>query len=182
MVGLIFLGLFVFSAIFSLAAFLFGHDHDFSADHDMSVGHDSDAGGGMPSIFSGRVISLFLLGFSGTGFVTTYVYGMGAVTSSLAGLGSGFVLGALAYFFLVIFYREQATSSASSADYVGLDARVSTAIPAGGTGEVSVAVKEQLRTIFATSVDGKAIPEGRQVKIEKMSGGTATVRLVTKQD
>jgi len=181
MVGLIFLGLFIFSAIFSLAAFLFGHDHDFSADHDMSIGHDADAGG-MPSIFSGRVISLFLLGFSGTGVITTYVYGLGAVLSSLAGLGSGIVLGALAYFFLVIFYREQASSNASSADYIGLNARVSTAIPAGGAGEVSVAVKEQLRTVFATSVDGAAVAEGRQVKIEAMSGGTATVRLVTKQD
>ena len=180
MVGFIFLGLFVFSAIFSLAAFLFGHDHDFSADHDMSIGHDADSSGGMPSIFSGRVISLFLLGFSGTGIITTYVYGWGAGFSSLAGLGSGLVLGAFAYFFIAIFYREQASSIANASDYVGLEARVATAIPAGGTGEITLAVKEQARTVFAVSADGKAIPEGRQVKVESMSGGTATVRLVTK--
>ena len=55
-------------------------------------------------------------------------------------------------------------------------------IPAGGTGEIALAVKEQLRTVFATSIDGKSIPEGRQVTVVKMSGGTATVRLVAKQE
>ena len=181
MAGMIYLGLFVFSAIFSLLAFIFGHDH--GIEHDISVDHDHDAGGaGMPSIFSTRVLSLFLLGFSGCGLVTTYAWGWGPTASSLTGLGSGALLGAFAYFFMGIFYREQATSSAESEDYIGLEGRVSGAIPAGGTGEISLAVKEQLRTVFATSIDGKSIPEGRQVTVVKMSGGTATVRPVAKQE
>lgn len=180
--GLIYLGIFVFSAIFAFFAFIFGHDtdHDVSADHD--VGHD--AGGdadGIPSIFSSRVISLFLLGFSGTGLVTTFTLEWPPIASASAGLGSGIVLGGVAWLLVFIFYREQATSSANPADYVGLEGRVASNIPAGGTGEVTLTVKEQLRTVFATSADGKPIPEGRQVRVEKMAGGTATVRLVDKK-
>ena len=170
----VYLGLFIFSAVFAVLAFIFGHDTD--TDHD--VGHDiggHDLGEGIPSIFSGRVLSLFILGFSGMGLIATYGLEWGAVGSISLGLVGGVVLGAIAWGLMAFFFREQASSMATSDDYVGLDARVSSNIPAGGAGEISVSVKTQLKTIFATAADGAAIPEGRTVKIVSMSGATATV-------
>ena len=76
---------------------------------------------------------------------------------------------------MVMFFKEEASSLPSTADYVGAEARVTTAIPERGTGEVSVAVKEQQRTVFAVTADGSALPQGQVVKIVSMAGGTATV-------
>jgi len=177
LIQVVYLGLFVFSAVFALISFIFGHDTDSDTDHD--VGHDlggHELGEGMPSIFSSRVISLFLLGFSGMGLISTYAWDFGAGLSSLCGIGSGIVMGGLAYAMVAIFYREQASSIAESADYAGLEGRVSSNIPAGGTGEITVVVKGQLKTIFAGSADGSALPEGRPVKIVSMIGATASVK------
>jgi len=168
--GLIFIGIFVFSAVFGLGAFLFGHD----ADHDVS--HGVDHSGGIPSIFSTRVISLFLLGFSGMGIVAHYAWHFSLGYATLCGLGSGVIMGALAYGIIEIFFRQQATSMVSPADYVGLTARVTGSIPAGGTGEVSVTVRDQLRSVLAVSADGTAIPEGRAVVIVSDAAGTVTVK------
>jgi len=175
MAGVIYLALFIFSAVFSLGAFLFGHD---GGDHDVSTDHDVSHDGGMPSIFSTRVISLFLLGFSGMGLIATYVWRFTPGVSALCGLGSGAVMGALAYLLVLMFHREQASSFAESADYVGLDGRIATAIPQNGTGEITVTVREQSRTIFAMTPDGSALPEGRMARIIRMSGATATVEPV----
>lgn len=175
MSGVIYLGLFIFSAVFSLGAFLFGHDagdHDVSADADHDVSHD---GGGMPSIFSTRVISLFLLGFSGMGLIATYVWGLTPGMSALCGLGSGAVMGTLAYLLVLMFHREQASSFAEAEDYVGVEGRIATAVPQNGTGEITVSVRGQSRTIFAMTADGSALPEGRMARITRMSGATATV-------
>lgn len=176
MAGIIYLGLFIFSAVFSLGAFIFGHDggdHDVSADHD--VGHDGGHGDGMPSIFSTRVISLFLVGFSGMGLIATYVWHLSPGVSAFCGLGSGAVMGALAYMLIVMFHRSQASSFAEAEDYIGLDGRIATAIPQNGTGEITIAVKGQARTIFAVTADGNALPAGQTARIKKMTGATATV-------
>jgi membrane-bound ClpP family serine protease len=174
MAGYVFLALFVFSAVFSIGAFLFGHDSDHEG------GGDGGGGGeaGMPSIFSGRVISLFLLGFSGMGLIAHYAWHLSAGGATLCGLGSGVVLGAVAYGMCVLFFTEQASSLPDATDYAGLDGRVCTGIPEKGTGEIAVTVKEQRRTLFAVSADGTAIPEGQPVKIASVSGGTATVSRV----
>ena len=176
MAGIVYLGIFIFSAVFSLGAFIFGHDggdHDVGMDHDAD--HDADHDGGMPSVFSTRVISLFLLGFSGMGLIATYVWELSSGMSALCGLGSGAVMGALAYLLILMFHREQASSFAESEDYVGLDGRIATAIPQNGTGEITVTVRGQSRTIFAMTADGSALAAGRAARIKHMSGATATV-------
>ena len=174
---IVYLVLFIFAVVFSVFSFIFGHDHD--VDHDVSTqigGHD--LGEGMPSLFSARVISLFLLGFSGMGLIATHAWQFGATLSSLCGIGFGVLLGGLAYAFTALFYREQSSSIATSEDYADLEGRVASNIPPGGTGEIAVVVKGQLKTIFAVSADGTAIPEGRTVKIVSMAGAVATVKLL----
>ena len=170
MAGFIFIGIFIFSAIFALAAFVFGHD----GDHDVGGDHDVDHGD-MPSIFSTRVISLFLVGFGGMGIIAYYVWKFSAGYSSLCGVGAGVILGAIAYVIIAFFYREQASSGVASEDYVDMVGRISSAIPAHGSGEISVVIRGQLRTVFASTSDGSAVPEGRSVKILSMAGGSAIV-------
>jgi len=174
MTGIVFVALFVFSAVFALGAFVFGH----GADHDGGLDHGLDHGGveGMPSIFSTRVISLFLLGFSGAGILAHYVWEASIGLSSIIGLGAGAVLGGLAYGIIVLFCYEQASSLTSPDEYIGLSGRVSGTIPQGGTGEISVVVKGQLRTLFAVTEDGMTLAEGKPVRILRVAGGTATVK------
>jgi hypothetical protein len=160
------------ATVFSLGAFIFGHDTDHGLDHGL------DHGDAMPSLFSMRVISLFVLGFSGVSTIAHYVWQFAPVYSSLCGLGGGVILGGFAYALVYVFSKEQASSLVSSEDYVGQPARVSVAIPAEGTGEVAATIKDQLRSVFAVSADGSAIPEGRAVTIVSMAAGTATVKPV----
>jgi hypothetical protein len=171
MSGLIFVGLFVFSTVFALGAYVFGH----GADHDGGLDHGLDHGD-IPSIFSARVISLFLLGFSGGGILGQYVWHLSTGSSSLCGLASGVVMGGLAYGLIWFFMCEQASSMATPGDYAGQSCRVTTAIPQNGTGEVSVVVKGQYRTLLASTADGTALPEGRAAVIVEVIGGTATVK------
>lgn len=169
--GFAFILLFILSAMFAGSAFLFGHD---GGDHNLS--HPGDHGD-IPSIFSPRIISLFLLGFSGMGIIAHYAWGLSAGASCLSGIGSGVVLGGVAYAFICALYKQQANSSVGPADYIGQTARVSSRIPAGGTGEISVTAGGQLRTLLATAANGAEIPEGRTVVITAMAAGTATVKL-----
>ena len=157
------------STVFSLGAFVFGHDGD----------HDMDHGEAMPSLFSMRVISLFVLGFSGISTIAHFVWQFAPVYSSLCGLGGGVILGGFAYALVYLFSKEQASSLVCPEDYVNQAGRVSVAIPERGTGEVSVTVKEQLRSVFAVSADGRAMPEGQAVVIVSMAAGTATVKPVS---
>jgi len=178
MAGLIYVGLFVFSCVFTLAAFLFGGggDSDVDADADLDVDVDADIGEGLPGFFSTRVVSLFVVGFSSMGIVAHYVWQLPPYYSSLCGLGAGVLMGALAYGLIVLLYRQQATSTPTRADYRGLKGRVTIAIPKGGTGEVSVALKGQLRGLMAVAADREPIAEGRPVEVLDLTGGTATVK------
>jgi hypothetical protein len=170
MMGTFYVCLLVASAVFSFGSFLFGHD----GGHD--VGHGVDHGDGMPSIFSMRVLSLFVLGFSGLSTIAYFVWRLSVVGSSLCGLGGGLVLGGFAYALVYMLSTQQSSSLVAPAEYVGLSARVSVAIPAKATGEVSVTVKGELRSVLAVSVDGEALPAGRAVVIVSVAAGTATVR------
>jgi hypothetical protein len=170
MMGAFYVCLLIASAVFCFGSFLLGHDGDHGFDHGV------DHGEGMPSVFSMRVISLFVLGFSGVSTIAHFVWHLSAVGSSLCGLGGGFVLGGLAYALIHVLTSQQASSLLPTQEYVNLTGRVSVAIPEKGTGEISVTVKGELRSVLAMSADGKALPEGRAVVIESMAAGTAVVR------
>ena len=168
--GTFYVCLLVASAVFSFGAFLFGH----GGDHDLS--HGVDHGEGMPSIFSMRVISLFVLGFSGLSTIAYFAWHLSAGGSSLCGMGGGLVLGGFAYALVHMLSKQQASSLVSPEEYVNLPARVSVAIPTKATGEISVTVKGELRSLLAVAADGSALPEGRAVVIVSVAAGTATVR------
>jgi len=164
--GAFYVCLLMASTVFCLGSFILGHDSDHGIDH----------AEGMPGLFSMRVISLFVLGFSGVSTVAHFVWRLTPAYSSLCGLGGGAVLGGLAYWLVYLFGKQQASSLVSPEDYVNLPARVTVAIPEKGTGEVSVTVKGELRSLLAVSADGNALAEGRAVTVVSMAAGTITVK------
>jgi hypothetical protein len=167
--GTFYISLLIASAVFSIGSFLFGHD----GGHE--VGHAGGGGDGIPSVFSLRVISLFVLGFSGLSTIAHFVWRLTPASSSLCGLGGGVVLGGFAYALIYTLCTQQASSLVAPEAYVNLPARVSVAIPAKSTGEISVTVKGELRSVLAVSADGTALSAGRAVVIVSIAAGTATV-------
>src|SRR3990167_7102582 len=89
---------------------VFSGDHDISADHDIDhdVGHDNDGDAGhdgladmhAPSMFSFRIILAFFAGFGIAGAIAIH-FDQSILMSSLYGIGTGFVMGILNYFFVL---------------------------------------------------------------------------------
>ena len=157
--------------LFVLISFLFGEifegldfGHDFH--HDFS--HEG------PGIFSARVISVFITSLGGFGAIAVSA-GLGVVASSIIGFTGGFALGALVYFFARFLYSQQASSDITSADLMGLSAKVIVHIPAGDFGQVRCLVGESMIDKIARSRDGSAIPNESMVRIVGVSGESVIV-------
>ncbi len=176
---LVFLILACVGVVFLLVSALVGGDHDVSADHEFHFEHGYEAaagheGGGGPSPFSMRIISLFVTAFGALGAIGRY-YGASYFISSLSGLAGGVLVGGIGYQMMRFFWKQQATSTVCSEDLINSSAEVKTAIPGSGIGQVSLVVKNQLRYMPARSKDGKTIEEGVIVKITACPGGDTVV-------
>lgn len=158
-----------FSALFG------GHDHADHAGHD--VHHDGGAHAAV-SIFSPRIIAVFCVGFGAAGLIVSTM-GVGLFGAIGAGLASGVVLAGIAFMALSFMYKQQANSMISGESVIGQMARVTTAIPAQGVGEVGVTVQQQYGTHIAKTKDGCAIPAGQTVKIIGRVGGVLEVERVS---
>ncbi|MCS7026336.1 MAG: YqiJ family protein [Bryobacteraceae bacterium] len=133
---------------------------------------DLDQGGGLhegPSLFSPRVISVFLAGFGASGAIAS-AYGASPLLASGIGFASGIALAAVIFVFAKFLFGQQATTSVDSADVVGQLARVVVGIPRDGLGQVRCKVGESLVDRIARSKDGAPIPENATVKIEEVVG------------
>lgn len=153
----------------------FGHDAD---GHDVhggdSHGGDGHNGEATISVFSPKVIAIFLVTFGGVGMIASN-YGKSAWFSVFAGLCSGIVLAILALVLLRMFYRQQATSIIDTNLAVDQVGQVTIGIPEGGVGEVGVTVAGSYSSYSARSEDGKPISNGRRVKIKSNAGGQLVV-------
>jgi membrane protein implicated in regulation of membrane protease activity len=157
---------------------ILGSDVDLDADIDIDLDVDgldaSDASG--PGIFSLKLIMIFLIGFGIWGFISEYL--KWPIHSVIVGLIGGFVIWFVCYRALGWLYRQQSTSQISSASFIGKEAKVTTPIPQGGTGEIFSRIKGTQKSIYlnARSKDSqKEIGKGVIVKIESVDGNTATV-------
>ncbi len=168
--------------LFLLVSFFFGggHDHDGEvADHDHD--HDHDAGGAHSystvSVFSPKVLCIFLLAF-GSGGAVASVYGARPHWSVVIALLSGFAVGAVALYSLRLLYSQQANSLVTNADIVGAVGQVTTRIPSGGVGEITFVAARQSTTRLARMANGGELPAGRQAKIMAVSGDALLVEPV----
>jgi membrane protein implicated in regulation of membrane protease activity len=171
----IFLAIMGAAIILALGGALFGHDHDVG-DHDHDFHDGSGEHDGTISIFSTKVVSVFIMGFGGGGAIAEY-YGHGWVRSSLVGLGVGFVMGAVMYAVLSYLFGHQANSLVYSHDLVGRQGIVTIPIEPGAVGEVNVSCGDRILTYLArTSAEGKALPKGSTIEVVSSAGNQLLVK------
>jgi len=169
---IVFLAIMGAAIVLALGGSLFGHDHD-------AGGHDHDQGGdqeGTVSIFSTKVVSVFIMGFGGGGAIAEY-YGHGWVRSSLVGLAVGFVMGAVMYAVLRALYGHQANSLVFVNELVGRQGVVTIPIEPGALGEVNVSCGDRIMTYLArTSAGAQPLPKGSIIEVVSSAGNQLLVK------
>jgi membrane protein implicated in regulation of membrane protease activity len=172
----VFLGIASIGFLFLVVSFLFGElfEHGDLAGHDADFHGDVHGGPGV-SIFSTRVLSVFVTAFGGFGAIGIHL-GYGTGVSTALGVAGGLVFGAIIYLFASFLFSQQASSEIRISDLAGRTAQVSVAIPKGGVGQIRCTLGECTVDKIARSRDGEQIPVNTLVKIEAVVGDTVVVR------
>lgn len=165
-------------ALIGLVVYLFmsigGHAAD--AAHDMvhgDTGHDGD-NGHMVSVFSPRVVAIFMMGFGATGALARYS-GCSYITSCFYALCVGFTVGGIMWAIAGFFAKSQSNSLFKTSDLVGQIGTVDVTIDHFNPGEVSIQYSGRTGVYTARSKGGKSIGKGHQVKVIETSGSDLTV-------
>ncbi|MEJ2746627.1 MAG: hypothetical protein P8183_01715 [Anaerolineae bacterium] len=147
---------------------------------DIHVDTDIDAHTGMDiASVSPFAMAMFGATFGLTGLITRIWFEMEAVPSILWSVGVGIVVGGLAQVIFIYVLSPSHSSHFSLADdAVGREVEVIVTIPNNGLGQIAYDNISGRVTLGARSVDGKEIRRGTAVKIEKITGRVAFVRLV----
>jgi len=156
----------------------FGHDMD-SGGHDVGGGHDVHGGDShgnetVISIFSPKVISIFLVCFGGIGFAAS-VSGASTFWSIISGLATGIALSFFALILLRAFYRQQSSSTVDTNQAIGRTGQVTISIPKDGVGEVGVTVAGTYMTYSARTQSGSPASVGQRVTVKTNVGGQLVV-------
>lgn len=161
-------------AVMLSLSLLFGHDHeaDHEVDHEHDTGHESDTEG--LSIFSFKVIMMFLTGFGAGGFFGARA-GFQALASSLWGLAAGVVMGGLGYTLMNYLYKHQGSSVVKTSSVVGSYGVVDTTITPGGIGQIRCTVDGCAEYFQARTRGGDIIHAAEKVKVIDAAGGVLVV-------
>jgi len=172
----IFLGIAAIGFVFLVVSFFFGEifGHGDVGAHDASL-HDVHGDVHGVSIFSTRVLSVFITAFGGFGAIGIYL-GYRVEVSTGMGLLGGFVFGWLIYLFASFLYNQQASSNIQVNELVGRVAQVTVAIPENGLGQVRCSFGEGAVEKIARTQDGRPVPVNTSVRIESIVGETVLVR------
>lgn len=195
----IYLFCFAFGLFFSVASLLarvhvgqfhlpFGHGHGHGihlsiAGHDGGHGHATAAhthgeriGPGDPSPFNLSTVTIFLLWFGAAGYILHVGFGALAGISLAAATLIGWIGAALIYLVLSrVLWRGQTALDPENYQIVGAVGRVTSAIHAGGTGEVIYTLDGKRRVDGARSDDGMPLADGTEVVIVRYRDGLAYV-------
>lgn len=155
-----------------------GHAAD--AAHDMvhgDAGHDGD-NGHMVSVFSPRVVAIFMMGFGATGALARYS-GCSYVTSCFYALCVGFVVGGIMWAIARFFAKAQSNSLFTTDKLIGQEGIVDISVNEGFPGEVSITYAGRFNTYTAYSKGKKSISKGSRVKVVSVSGSNLFVEEVT---
>jgi|GEM_PF-1246211 len=159
-----------------VSLFGFGGDHEF--DHDFDHDGIPDSGDAGPSLFSYKVIISFLAAFGIGGALAMQLGNFSPFWSSITGVGAGIISGFVVWGFLKIAFSQQASSTISLNDCIGLSGVVTIPIYPGTTGEISVVIKGQSKCFMAITSVNKVIPEGATVKIVEANASILKVEAV----
>jgi len=175
-----FLSIFAVGFLFTIISFILGELFDgvedvfhgvfdfFHLDSLFDVDVDVDHGGGA-SVFSPRVISVFVMIFGATGIVAT-IQELGMLSSILVSIFVGLIVAAIFYSIFNWIYRQQSTSVVNNNSLINHVGTVKTEIPAHGVGEVTVDYVGSRMTRSAKSKDGRKIAINANVIVREIRG------------
>jgi membrane protein implicated in regulation of membrane protease activity len=162
-----------------------GHGHAGAAGDQAGAGeHAAPQSGGRgqwqqggPSFFNLSTAMAFLTWFGGAGFILRVYYGAWLLVALAAASLAGLVGGALVFLFLSrVLYASQRILDPRDYFLPGTLARVTSAIRAGGIGEIVYTKGDTRQVAGARSVDGSAIERGVEVVIMRYERGLAYVQ------
>ena len=172
----VFLGIASIGFLILVVSFLSGElfEHGDLAGHDADFHGDVHGGAGV-SIFSTRILSVFVTAFGGFGAIGIHL-GHSIEVSTALGVAGGLVFGTIIYLFASFLFSQQASSEVRVSDLMGSTAQVSVAIPKAGLGQVRCTMGESVVEKIARSHDSEPIAINTLVKIEAVVGETVVVR------
>ncbi len=176
----ILLGGFLFGLIFTVLTLLIGFaDVGLHSGHGDAGGHDAGGHDLIGGLFNVSSILAFITWFGGIG----YLFREGAGFFAPIAIGFG-VLGGLVAAFAVSWFMVKVLRPAGKeldpADYetVGVIARVTSSIRAGGVGEIVYELGGTRQVGAAKGIDGEPIARGSEVIVLRVERGAAIVDTV----
>jgi len=148
--------------------------------HAGHIGGGAHAGAGQGAefpFFNFATLTAFLAWFGGMGYLlTTYSTLIVAVVMTIA-IATGLVGSTMVFLFVVkLLLRHDHPLDPADYDRVGVLARISSPIRAGGTGEIIFSQAGTRQTCGARSDGGEALPRGTEVVVTRYERGLAYVR------
>lgn len=136
---------------------------------------DSDVGFKLLSL---QGMAAFLLMFGLVGLALYQQSKAGMVFSMFGGIGAGlgavWIVGKL----FALAGRLQSSGNLAADAALGSEGTVYLAIPAGGSGRVTIVVQGRQRECDAVAADGGALPTGTPVRVVRIGAGIATVEKI----
>lgn len=148
-------------------------DHDFSTD-----GHHADSDVGFKAL-SLHGLASFLMMFGFVGLALYHQSGVGTLISlagaAFAGLGTVWVIGKL---FQLAGRMQSSGTLTPTGGLLASTGTVYLTIPKGGTGRVTINVRNRLREFDAVSVNGEELTTGTAVQVIDFSGNAVIVQSI----
>jgi len=153
-----------------------GHGAFAHAGHAGHVGHSVDFASA-PTPFNFSTATAFLAWFGGAGYLLTRYGALWPPFALFAAIAVGAVGASLVFLFMAkVLWSPHENLDPDDYEIVGLLGVVSSAIRAGGTGEILFAQAGARRVAGARSEDGQAIEKGVEVVITRHEKGLVYVR------
>jgi membrane protein implicated in regulation of membrane protease activity len=173
----------VFGLMFTLASAFLGHlfgGHDsIGTDGQADAGFDAD---GVPGItfLSPTVLASFVTAFGAFGMILSEIPATSSVWMSapIAFVGGLLIAAVVLWLFNVMFRKTQSSSEGRVAQLIGQTAAIISPIPENGVGEISYVQSGSRYTAPARDEKGRAIPNGKTVKITRIVGTQFFVEIV----
>ncbi len=162
--------------VYVVLGWLLSHVLGDHADAHATDGHDGDYNHETVSLFSPKVVAIFMVGFGAGGCIATNG-GLSVMLATLSGLGVGALFGGAGLLFMRALYGQQASSEIPTSAAVGQSATVTSEIPPGGSGEVTLSVNGQHMTYTARLKRDATEPvrRGYTVMVVAAQGSTVIV-------
>jgi len=173
----------VLGLMFTLASAFFGHL--FGGHGAVGTDGQADAGfnaDGVPGItfLSPTVLASFMTAFGAFGLVLSEIPATHSVwiSAPISLLGGLLISVLVLWVFNAMFRKTQSSSEGCVAKLVGQTAAIISPIPENGVGEISYVQSGSRYTAPARDEKGKAIPNGKTVKITRIVGTQFFVELI----